>query len=395
MTFYDDKLAPIAEHMQRERERSKPVSIRTAQKKADKRGLEFTRIARTMALAGGDIIQAAAIAEHDYPGHFTDFYKAAVAAGTTTHTTWASPLVPAYEHYAAGFVDYLRAGTILGKFGSGNIPALRAVPWNISVPTQVTGGKGYWVGQGQAKPLTKFDFDTVRLGFAKVANIAVITEELLRFSDPSAELIIRDQLAAALAQVLDEDFVRPDKAAVTNVSPASITNGVTAIPSVGSSIEAIRKDVQNVMATFLAANMSPKRGVWIMDSMTVLRLTMMTNALGQPEFPDLDLDGGTFFKRPVIVSDFVPAGLVIFCSAEDILLADSGQATIDVSREASLEMSESPVGSSATPTPAQLVSLWQTNSVGIRAERYINWEKRRPQAVAYLSGVTWGAEVFS
>lgn len=395
MTFHDDKLAPIAEHMQREKARNRPVALITAQKKPDLRGIEIGSIARVSALAGGNIIQAAQIAENQYPGKFTEFFKAAVAAGTTTHSTWASPLVPAYEHYAAGFVDYLRAGTILGKFGTGNIPALRAVPFNISLPRQTTGGKGYWVGQGQAKPLTKFDFETVTLGWAKVANIAVITEELLRFSDPAADLIIRDQLAAALAQVLDEDFVRPDKAAVTGVSPASITNGVTATPSVGSSIEAIRKDVQNIMGTFLAAKMSPKKGVWIMDSMTVLRLTMMTNALGQLEFPDLDLDGGTFFKRPVIVSDFVPAGLIIFASAEDIFLADEGLATIDVSREASLEMSDAPTGNSSTPTPAQLVSLWQTNSVGIRAERYISYEKRRPQAVAYLSGVNWGAEVFS
>lgn len=395
MTFHDEKLSPIPEHNQREKARNRPVALITAQKKADKRGLEFTRLARTMALAGGDIIQAAAIAEHDYPGQFTEFYKAAVSAGTTTHSTWASPLVPAYEHYAAGFTEFLRSSTILGAFGTGNVPALRAVPFNIEVPRQTTGGKGYWVGQGQAKPLTKFDFDTVRLGFAKVANIAVITEELLRFSDPSAELIIRDQLAAALAQVLDEDFVRPDKAAVTGISPASITHGVTAIPSVGSDIEAIRKDVQNVMATFLAAKLSPKKGTWIMDSMTVLRLSMMTNALGQLEFPDLDLDGGTFFKRPVIVSDFVPAGLVIFVSAEDIFLADDGQATIDVSREASVSMEDSPAMNSSAPTPAQLVSLWQTNSVGIRAERYINWEKRRPQAVAYLSGVSWASEVFS
>ncbi|MHA6690310.1 phage major capsid protein [Devosia sp. A449] len=395
MTFHDDKLAPIAEHNQREKARSKPVSLITSQKKADKRGIGFTRIAISSALAGGNILQAAAIAEKMYPGELTEFYKAAVAAGTTTHSTWSSPLVPAYQHYAAEFVEYLRSGTILGRFGTGNIPALRAVPFNVEMPRQTTGGKGYWVGAGQAKPLTKFDFDTVRLGWNKVANIAVVTEELLRFSDPSAELIIRDQLAAALAQTLDEDFVNPASAAIEGVRPAAITHGITAIPSVGGDISAIRRDVSNIMGTFLAAKLSPKKGVWIMDSMTVLRLTMMTNVMGDLEFTDLDLDGGTFFKRPVIVSDYVPAGLIIFASAEDIFLADEGQATIDTSREASLSMDDAPTMNSTTPTPAQLVSLWQTNSVGIRAERYISWQKRRPQAVSYLSGVTWGEEVFS
>ncbi|SMQ61938.1 phage major capsid protein, HK97 family [Devosia lucknowensis] len=395
MTFHDDKLAPIAEHNQREKARNRPVSLITSRKKVDTRGKEFGSLARVLGLAGGNIPHAMQIAENQYPKEFETFFKAAVGAGTTTHPTYGSPLVPAYEHYAAGFVDYLRDATILGRFGTGNIPALRAVPFNIKVPTQVSGGKGYWVGQGAAKPLTKFDFGTASLGWNKVANIAVITEELLRWSDPAADLLIRDQLVAAIAETIDESFVNPASTAIEGVRPASITSGVTAIPSVGGDISAIRQDVSNIMGTFLAAKLSPKKGVWIMDSMTVLRLTMMTNVMGDLEFPDLDLDGGFFFKRPVIVSDHVDPGLIIFASAEDIMVADEGQATVDVSREASLEMSDTPIGNSTTPTPAQLVSLWATNSVGIRAERYISWEKRRPQAVAYLSGVTWGEEVFS
>jgi hypothetical protein len=37
-----------------------------------------------------------------------------------------------------------------------------------------------------------------------------------------------------------------------------------------------------------------------------------------------------------------------------------------------------------------LVSLWQTNSVGFRAERTLNWARRRASAVAVLGGVHWG-----
>ena len=396
MTFHDTDLAPIAEHRQRENRRSAVLSSRAEQRKLDQRGLGFTRIAITSALAGGDLMTAAAIAENRYPGQLTGFYKAAIGAGTTTHPTWASPLVPAYEQYASEFCEFLRAQTILGAFGTGKTPALRVVPFNISVPRQTTGGKGYWVAEGAAKPLTKFDFDDVTLGWAKVANIAIITEELLRFSNPSAELIVRDQLSAALAQVLDEDFVRPDKAAVPDVSPASITYDVMPVASSGASIEAIRKDVKALFANFVAARMSPKKGVWIMGSMTAIGLSLMSNALGQLEFPDMNLNGGFFYKLPCIVSDHVPEGMVMLVSAEDVFLADEGQATLDVSREASLSMDDASTMNSFTPTGSNLVSLWQTNSVGIRAERYINWAKRRPQAVQYLTGVEWGSEeIFS
>jgi hypothetical protein len=44
----------------------------------------------------------------------------------------------------------------------------------------------------------------------------------------------------------------------------------------------------------------------------------------------------------------------------------------------------------ATPVATDLVSLWQTNSVGFLAERTLNWMLRRTGAVAYVSGVAWG-----
>jgi hypothetical protein len=37
--------------------------------------------------------------------------------------------------------------------------------------------------------------------------------------------------------------------------------------------------------------------------------------------------------------------------------------------------------------------MFQTNSVAIRAERTINWMRRRDSAVAYLTGVSWGGAV--
>jgi hypothetical protein len=61
-----------------------------------------------------------------------------------------------------------------------------------------------------------------------------------------------------------------------------------------------------------------------------------------------------------------------------------------MSSEASLEMESAPTHDSVTPTGVELVSMWQTNSVAIRAERWINWKRRRTAAVAVISGVNYG-----
>jgi HK97 family phage major capsid protein/HK97 family phage prohead protease len=362
--------------------------------KLDK-GIEFARYAMCLGVAKGNIQQASAIAQSRFPEmeRINNVLKSAVNAGTTTDATWAGPLVE-YNEFTGDFVEFLRPQTIIGKFGAGNIPSLRRVPFNIHIKGQTSGGAGYWVGEGAPKPVTKFDFNDVYLGWAKVANIAVLTEELLRFSNPAAEQLTRDALAEALIARLDTDFVDPAKALSANVSPASITNGVTAIHSSGNTADDVRADIASLWAPFILNNISPTTAVYIMTPTTALALSLMRNTLGQPEFPGIGILGGTLDGIPVITSNYVPTdsngSLVILANASDIWLADDGQVVIAASTEASLQMDTAPTNSSNPATPTTVVSMFQTDSVALRAERFINWKKRRAQAVAVLDQVKWG-----
>lgn len=372
--------------------RASTVQVK-AQPKLDK-GIGFARLAKVKALAKLDGESVRTVAKELY-GEESEIYglvtKAAVPAGTTADGNWAGALVGEGTSVIADFVEFLRPRTILGRFGQNGVPSLRNVPFNVPLVGQTSGGQGYWVGEGKAKPLTSFGYERNILDIHKVANIAVVTEELLRRSTPAAEGLIRDNLADAIASRLDTDFVNPAKAAVAGVSPASITNGLTAVVSVGGDADAIRADVRALMATFIAAQNAPTSGVWIMGTLTALSLSMMVNPLGQPEFPGLSMTGGTFQGLPVIVSDYIGAGVVVLANASDIYLADEGGVQVDMSREASLEMADNPSHNSDTPTGAtSLVSMFQTNSVAFRVERFINWKRRRPSAVAILTGATWG-----
>ncbi|EAS1492619.1 phage major capsid protein [Salmonella enterica] len=362
-----------------------PGIIRVEQKL--EKGIAFARFAKSLAAANGSRSEALEIARKQYPddAKLHHVLKAAVGAGTTTDPQWAGALVE-YQEYAQDFVEYLRPQTIIGRFGQGNIPSLRKVPFNIRIPAQTSGGSANWVGQGKAKPLTKFDFESITFSFAKVAAIAVLTDELIRFSNPAADALVRNALAEAVIARLDTDFISPSKAEVANVSPASITNGITAVPSTGNPDD----DAAAAFGVFVAANLQPNGAVWLMSSTTALALSMRKNALGQKEYPEMTLLGGTFQGLPVIVSQYVGNQLVLV-NAPDIYLADDGGVAVDMSREASLEMESDPAGDSITPTGTELVSMFQTNSVAIRAERWINWKRRRTAAVAVISGVNYGA----
>jgi HK97 family phage major capsid protein len=314
--------------------------------------------------------------------------KAAVPAATSTHATWAGALVDP-TNLAAEFIEFLRPATIIGKLN------LRSIPFNVRMIEQTQGGTGYWVGQGAPKPLTAFGYAPVTLGPTKVAAIAVATEEAVRLATPSLDQAIRDSLRDALVERIDRDLLDPAEAGSTNVQPASLTNGVVPLTSAGASADNVRTDLGVLVRALRSNNLRGPIAIVMPDSL-VTALTFMTNALGQPEFPGVEADGGTVRGLRIIGSEYVAnasgAGNMVVAIAErEVFLADDGQVTVDASREASLQMLDNPTNNSATATATTMVSMWQTNSVAFRAERWINWLKRRSTAVAYIDDVNWGS----
>lgn len=313
--------------------------------------------------------------------------KAAVSAGTTTDSAWGGPLVQ-YQNLASEFVEHLRPLTLIGR-----IPGLRKVPFVIKFPRQTGAAVSNWVGQSKPKPATSLAFDSLTLDPLKVAGIVPMSMELMRFSSPSAEMIVRDDLAGSIAQLVDHDFIDPEKAAVANVSPASITNGVTGVAATGTAYSNLKADVKSIMDNYFAANIVPD--TVIMHQRTALSLSLMETSLGNPQFPGLTMNGGLFLGMTAYATTNVDytedspqeGDLIVFLRANDIALADDGGVEVDVSTEASIEMSTTPTDPVTASTV--LVSLWQQNLVGIRAERMVNWVKRRSAAVQYIKAAKY------
>lgn len=358
------------------------------------KGMAFTRYALSLAKANGNRMEALAIFQAhkswcEQSPEVETVLKTAVAAGTTTDSTWAAPLVE-YQVMASEFIEYLRPRTIIGR-----VPGLRMVPFKIKVPRQTAVASVGWVGEGKPKPVGKGAFDSVTLDHYKIAGIIALTEELVRLSNPSAEMLAREDLAGGIIQLMDQDFVDPDKAAVAGVSPASITFGVTPVTATGTNYAALKADVKTTMQKFLDANISPDGMVVIMKQETALSLSLMETSLGNPQFPGLNMSGGVFLGLPVVTSENIPytedspqeGAPIIFAKAPDIMLADDGQVMIDVSREASIQMNDAPDDPASASTV--LTSLWQHNMVGIRAERMVNWTKRRSAAVQFISAAKY------
>lgn len=361
-------------------------------------GMPFVRYTMALAMAKGNVMQAQEIAKQwdtstPEVGNVLDFAmrrgttrvmgmidainKAAVAAGTTTATTWAAPLVQ-YNNMAQAFIDYLRPATILGR-----LQGMQRVPFYTRIPRQTAGSTGYFVGEGQPKPLSSLAFDSVTMEPFKAATIIVITTELARFSSPDAENLVRADMRRGIAQFLDQRFIDPQFTG-NAVSPASITNGASSTTVSATTIAATDAAIETALGVFLTADMDVGSLVWIMSPIVALSLSLKRNTNDEFAYPGLTAQGGTWMGIPVITSNTaVLAGspseaIIALVDTSNILFADDGL-DIDVSGEASVQMDNAP-----STGAASLVSLWQNNMLGFRAEQFINWKSRRSTHPAYV-----------
>lgn len=384
-----------------------PVTIKSEEKTEP--GINFARYAMCLVAAKGNHSVAFGLAQRHYPkseavcrvlkaqsegANLADMFqqrsmmghvRAAIAAGTTLESTWAAPLVDAAT-FTGDFINYLRPRTLIGQ------AEFRPIPFNVRVAGQTSGGTSGWVGQGKSKPLTKFDFNATTVPYTKVAAIAVITQELARFSDPSAEMLVRDSLADCVIARIDSDLFDPDVAALANVNPAGLLNGVSPVAGPATSDpDDIRAALLRLWAPWDSTNIGARPAYYTTPAVARF-LSFSRDALGMPSFPGVTPQGGTLMGVPVRVSQYLAnnggsgGAPFILVDESEVWLADDGVVTLDASTEASLVMDSAPSMNSDTPTAAQVVSMYQTNSIAMRAERFIWWGARRSGAVQWIDG---------
>jgi HK97 family phage major capsid protein len=351
----------------------------TVQVVARPKGTLFTRFA--MAIAAGKGSRSDSI---EYARRFTDtpevlaFVKAlagtAVPGAGSPPSGWGSELVNP-NTMQAEFIDLLRPETIIGR-----VEGFRYVPFNIPIITQTGGSTFDWVGEGNPKPVGELSFDRSTLTWSKAAGIVVLTDELVRLSSPSAEATVRQDLIEQCSKFLDEQFIHVG-ITETPDHPASITNGANNRPATGTDFAALQADLAAALTTFDAAGISTL-GLAVVTTPALARgISMTLGPMGVPMFPSVTPNGGTLMGYQLIVSASVEPGVIVIMKPSEVFIADDGRVTLDSSNQATIDMA-----GGTSPS----FNLWQRNCDGIRAERWIRWQKRRDEAVTLITGAAYG-----
>lgn len=337
------------------------------------KGIGFALMVKASAVAAhskGQVTAIDVLKAWNAPEQVQSALQQKAVIGTTTDPNFASALVD-YQNLTGEFIELLRGKTVVDRLAS----RMRQVPFNIKMPSQTGASAVNWVGETKTKPVTNPTFGSMTLSKSKIAGIVLLSDELVRFSNPKADTLVRDDLVKSTAEFIDDQFFDPDKAE-SDDSPASVLNGVAATPSTGETAEAYEADLFALLQSLTDQGISISGATWVMSETRAAKLSMMRDALGRKYFEGMNLQGQSYLMTlPVEISAAAEDKIALVLPSE-ILLADDGSMDFSVSSEATINL-----GTDAAPN---WINLYQNNLMAIRGERFIRWKKRRAQAAGYI-----------
>jgi len=351
-------------------------------------GQSYVRQVIAKAVAHLDGISPLAVAEKRWGKthpKLVGFIKTAIAGHGSGSGEAGAELVAADTRYTGDFIEYLHGKTVFDKL------PLREVPANVQIKGQDGAATGYWVGENNAITGSAQSFSSVNLSPLKVAALAVVSNELLRDSSPAAEALIRDALVEASAKRVDDTFLSAS-AAVSAVSPEGILQGISADSATGTDSDALISDIKTLYTDFI--NAKTASGLYfVMHPSLAKSISLMRNALGQKEFPELTADGGKLEGDPVVTGDNVTSTHLILLNPREIYKIGDMGVQVSISREATIEMNDAPANESegGTTMSGNIVNMFQTESTAIKVVRPINFQRRRTDSycVGYVDDAAY------
>lgn len=345
-------------------EQPERLSQYTDRLRESQQAIDLMRFLSVRAMTRGSMTRALDLFEERWPdAPYTQRIrlekKAAVVPGGTVDPSWAGALIRTPD--TDPLVTGVRRDSVLGRLGA------REVPFAAHVPASTSIGTFAWASPTTPKPVTKINWASLYFPAGTLAGIVVLTAELVKLQSPGSTRAMQAALTGGITAWQDRYFLDPQYGVIADVRPKAITNGIT--PIAGSAN--FNADVAALLAAHFAAWPESQRPTLIMTPGSVSRLA--------PNHPTLTVAGGTAFGVPVVPSPAAGAQ-VIALDAAALAFADGGL-QIDVSTEATVEMSDTP--SAPGPTIVH-TSFWQLDLAGYRVERML-WYEALPNSVQVVT----------
>jgi hypothetical protein len=206
----------------------------------------------------------------------------------------------------------------------------------------------------------------------KISIILPFSKDLAKASDDRGAVLLERDGSRALAVGEDAALLSSD-AAVTGERPAGLHFGLTSFEASGGDTEG---DVLALLGSVRqGAAVSP---VFITSPQGALSLAGTREGTGGNRvFPNVTARGGDILGVPLLVSTGSPNYLTLLDA--DALLVTEGGIDITASNIASIQMDSAPSAGAQ-----QLVSMFQTNCIALRLQRWISWRLAYADAAGFI-----------
>lgn len=294
------------------------------------KGLGAARIIRALASQKGDPEKAAAFARKTWGD---DAVAKALSASDSSAGGFMIP-----DQFSDEVIEFLRPATVVRRLGPVVLPMPQGT---LRIPRLSGGATASYIGENQNLPNTAPSFGQVTLTWKKLAAIIPISNDLLRFTSPGADTIIRDDLVRAMAQAEDLAFIRADGSAdqpkgLRYWAPTA-TNVLT---SAGSTLANVISDLSSMILALKNANVRFIKPGWIMTPRTEQSLMTLQNSQGFYVFRQ-EMLSGMLWKYPYLTTTQIPTNLgggsnteIYFTDFADAVIGEANQLIVDASTEA-------------------------------------------------------------
>jgi HK97 family phage major capsid protein len=309
-----------------------------------------------------------------------DVYEKALAASDAVSGGF---LVP--PQYSQEIIEYLRPASVVRRLGPVSIPMTTGT---MRIPKVTQGATAGYIGENTNAPKTQQTFGQVQLTYKKLACLVPISNDLLRYSSPGADAIVRDDVVRAMAQAENTAFLRGDG---INGSPRGLLNWV--LPgglinaNASQSLQNITSDLGAAIVALMNQNIPMTKPVWIWAPRTWNYLMTIQTSNGVFPFRD-ELMRGTFWGWPYGTTTAVPINLSTLSRnlESEIYLSDFADAALGESLNLVVDASQE----AAYSDGVNVVAAFSQDQTVIRAIQEHDFVMRRQESVAVLQGVVYG-----
>ncbi len=306
-------------------------------------------------------------------------------AMTATSATAGGFLVP--TQFSTDVVEYLRARTIIRSVNGG--PRVVPMPMGtIKMPKIQSGTTAAYVGEASNATKTEAQTSQITMSFKKLAAIVPFSNDLLRYSSPQADGLIRDDVVRAIQVKEDAQFIRGNgsAAAPTGLRYQALPQNIIAANSTVSLANTV-SDLGTLMAALLNNNIPMTRPAFYFAPRTYIYLTTVQNSNGFYVFRDEMLNSKTLWGFPFGYTTSIPINLtdqggtteseVYLVDLDDVMIGEAANLLIDVSPDA------------AYYDGTNVVSAFSQDTTVLRAIEEHDLAMRRQESIALLNGVKW------